>query len=108
GIGMLSIAATTTSAANTRTRTVPSSLAVSIALHVCGAMFVLAVAAHGGLSPAAQRANVSPAAHVTPTHVVFVVPTSRLPGGAGGGGGGNRKTGPIRRAESRGRARTKV
>jgi hypothetical protein len=61
----------------------------------------LAIAARGGLTPAAQHAHVPPAVRVTPSHVVFLVPASPFPSG-GGGGGGNRQTGPIRRAESAG------
>jgi TonB family protein len=102
-ICMLSIAAVTSGADNTRTRTVPSSLAVSIGLHACGLTLLLAIAARGGLTPIPQQAPAPPAVHVTPSHVVFLVPTSRLQPGGGGGGGGNRQTGPIRRAESPGR-----
>jgi periplasmic protein TonB len=99
---MLSIAAVTTAADNTRARTVPSSLAVSIAFHLSAVTLLLAIAARSGLTPAVQQPDVPHAAHVPPTHVVFVVPPSRLQGGGGGGGGGNRQTGPIRRAESPG------
>jgi protein TonB len=99
---MISIATVTTGADNTRTRTVPSSLAVSIGLHACGMTLLLAIAARGGLTPIPPQTNVPPAVHVTPSHVVFLLLPAARPQGGGGGGGGNRQTGPIRRAESPG------
>jgi hypothetical protein len=61
---MRSIAAATITSANTRTRTVPSSLAVSIALHFVGVTLLLAMAARGGLTPRPQPADVQPPAAI--------------------------------------------
>ena len=99
---MISIATVTSGADNTRTRTVPSSLGVSIGLHVRGLTLLLAIVARGGPTPILEQPNAPHAVHVTPSHVVFLLPASR-PQGGGDGGGGNRQTGPVRRAESPGR-----
>jgi len=98
---MLSIAAATAGAASLRTRTLPSSLGVSVTLHLVAATLFLSIAGRVG-STILQNTPARPAERVTPAHVVFLLPASRVPGG-GGGGGGNRQPGPIRRAESPGR-----
>jgi hypothetical protein len=60
---MRSIAPATITSANTRTRTVPSALAVSIALHFVGVTLLLAMA-RSGLTPRPQPADVQPPAAI--------------------------------------------
>jgi TonB family protein len=99
---MISIGTAAAGATTTRTRTVPSSLGVSLLLDLGMVTLLFSVAARGGSTPTPQSAPVRLAERTEPVHVVFVAPAWRLPGG-GGGGGGNRQAGPIRRAESPGR-----
>jgi TonB family protein len=79
----------------------PSSLGMSMALHLGAVTLVFSIAGRAGSTPMLQNTPTRPAERVRPPHVVFLFPASRVPGG-GGGGGGNRQTGPIRRAESPG------
>jgi TonB family protein len=100
-VHVISIATDTAAAARPRARTMPSSLGVSMALHLGAVALLFSIAGRAGSTPMLQNTPMRPAERVAPPHIVFLAPASRLPGG-GGGGGGNRQTGPIRRAESPG------
>jgi TonB family protein len=79
----------------------PSSLSVSMALHLAVVTLLFSIAGRANPALMLQTTPPRPAERIVLPNVVFLVPQSRVPGG-GGGGGGNRQTGPIRRAESPG------
>jgi TonB family protein len=75
-------------------------VAVSAVFHLAAA---IAIVAFFKPSPGLHSTDASHQPVVIEvTHLVFIAPVGRQPGG-GGGGGGNRERGPIRRAEAVGR-----
>jgi periplasmic protein TonB len=74
-------------------------IAVSASFHLAAAIMIIAVFKP---SSAPSAAGTRPPAPLEVTHLVFITPVGRQPGG-GGGGGGNRQPEPIRRAEAVGR-----